>query len=67
LTPWATQEQAVTDERVEIACVDSGYIGLEPVASAAKPDIELVVVKTTEAKQAIVLPQHPSSVCLAIP
>jgi transposase len=52
----AAQEQAVTDERVEIACVDSGYIGPEPAASPAKPGIELVVVKTPEAKWAVVLP-----------
>jgi hypothetical protein len=46
----AAQEQAVTDERVEIACVDSGYIGPEPAASAAKPGIELVVVKTSRSQ-----------------
>jgi transposase len=54
----ATQAQAVADVRLEIACLDSGYIGPEPAASAAKPSLELVVVKTPQAQWAVVLPQR---------
>ena len=46
----AAQEQPVTDERVEIACVDSGHTGPEPAANAAEPGIELVVVKTSRSQ-----------------
>ncbi len=63
---FATQVQTVADERLEIAC-RSGYIGPEPAASAAEPSIELIVDKTPEAVQALVLPQRRSSVPLAIP
>jgi transposase len=51
----ATQGQAVTGDHVEIASVDSGYTGPDPAASAAAHAIELIVVKTPEAKRGFVL------------
>ena len=47
--------QAVTGEHVEIAYVDQGDTGPDPAASAAAHGIELVVVKTPEAKHGFVL------------
>jgi transposase len=49
------QVQAVTGEHVEIAYVDQGYTGPDPAANAAAQGIELVVVKTPEAKRGFVL------------
>ena len=55
----AARAQAATGERVEIASVDSGYTGPDPAASAAAHGIELVVVKTPEAKRGwILLPKR---------
>lgn len=51
----AIQIQEATGQHVEIAYVDSGYIGPEPAATAAAQGIELVVVKTPEAKRGFVL------------
>jgi hypothetical protein len=63
----ATQAQAVADERLEIACLDSGYIGPGPAARAAEPSIELIVDTTPKATRALVLPQRRSSVRLVVP
>ena len=49
------QVQAVTGEHVEIAYVDQGYTGPDPANSAARHGIELVVVKTPQAKRGFVL------------
>jgi transposase len=49
------QVQAVTGEHIEIAYVDQGYTGPDPLASAAQHGIELVVVKTPQAKRGFVL------------
>jgi transposase len=49
------QVQAVTSEHVELAYVDQGSTGPDPAASAAAHDLELVVVKTPEAKRGFVL------------
>jgi hypothetical protein len=51
----AARAQAATGERVEIAYVDSGYTGPDPAASAAAHGIELLVVKTPEAKRGLIL------------
>jgi transposase len=51
----ATQVQEATGRHVEMAYVDAGYSGPEPAASAAAQGIELVVVKTPEAKRGFVL------------
>ena len=51
----AALAQAATGESVEFAHVDSGYTGPDPAASAAAHGIELVVVKTPEAKRGFVL------------
>jgi len=51
----AARVQAATGEHVEIACVDSGYTGPDPAASAAAHGIELVVVKTPEARRGFIL------------
>ena len=45
----------MTGQHVEIADVDSGYTGPDPAASAAAHGIELVVVKTPQAKRGFVL------------
>jgi hypothetical protein len=49
------QVQAVTGEHVEIAYVDQGDTGPDPAASAAAHGIELVVIKTPQAKRGFVL------------
>jgi transposase len=49
------QVQTVTGDHVEIAYVDQGYTGPDPTANAAQHGIELVVVKTPEAKHGFVL------------
>jgi transposase len=51
----ATRVQAATGWHVEIAYVDSGYTGPDPAASAAAHGIELVVVKTPEAKRGFIM------------
>lgn len=47
--------QAVTDQNVEVAFVDQGYTGQEPVEAAANAGIRLEVVKHHEAKHGFVL------------
>ena len=47
--------QAVTGENVEVAFVDQGYTGEEPVAAAAEHGIRLDVIKLPEAKRGFVL------------
>ena len=47
--------QAATDESVEIAFVDQGYIGDRPATAAKAHGIELEVVKLPEAKRGFVL------------
>jgi len=49
------QVQAVTGDHVDIAYVDQGYTSPDPTATAARQGIELVVVKTPEAKRGFVL------------
>lgn len=51
----AAQVQEVTGENVELACVDQGYTGEEPVQEAKAHGIQLEVVKHTEAKRGFVL------------
>jgi len=51
----AAQVQAMTGDHVEIAYVDQGYTGPDAVASAQTHGIELVVVKTPQAKRGFVL------------
>jgi transposase len=51
----AAQVQAASGERAAIAYVDSGCTGPDPAASAAAHGIELVVVKTPEAKRGFIL------------
>jgi transposase len=49
------QVPAVTGDHVEIAYVDQGYTGPDAATSAAQSGIELVVIKTPEAKRGFVL------------
>jgi transposase len=51
----AAQVQAVTGESVEVAFVDQGYTGDQPVADAATQGIRLEVVKLPTAKRGFVL------------
>lgn len=51
----ASQVQAVTGEKVEVAYVDQGYTGEEPAHAAAERGIRLCVVKLEEAKRGFVL------------
>ena len=51
----ATQVQAVTGHTVEVAFVDQGYTGDEPLEAAAEQGIRLEVVKLPEAKRGFVL------------
>jgi transposase len=51
----ARQVQEVTGQNVEIAFVDQGYTGDQPVQDAAKHGIQLEVVKLDEAKRGFVL------------
>src|SRR5262245_53825876 len=51
----AARAQAATGEHVEIASVASGYTCPDPAASAAAHGIELVMVKTPEAKRGFIL------------
>ena len=47
--------QAATDESVEVAFFDQGYMGEKPAAAARAHGIELEVVKLPEAKRGFVL------------
>jgi transposase len=51
----ATQIQAVTGEAVELAFVDQGYTGEQPLHDAARHGIHLEVVKLPAAKKGFVL------------
>jgi transposase len=51
----ATAVQAATGDAVEVAFVDEGYTGDEPVAAAAAHGIRLEVIKLPEAKHGFVL------------
>jgi len=51
----AAQVQAVTGHAVEVAFVDQGYTGDEPLEAAAEQGIRLEVVKLPEAKKGFVL------------
>ena len=51
----AAQVQAVTGRTVEVAFVDQGYTGEEPLEAAAEQGIRLEVVKLPEAKKGFVL------------
>jgi transposase len=51
----AQQLQAITDQSVEVACVDQGSTGDQPLEAAAEPGLLLDVIKLPEAKQGFVL------------
>lgn len=51
----AAQVQAVTGQSVEVAFVDQGYTGDQPLEAAAEQGIRLEVVKLPEAKKGFVL------------
>ncbi len=51
----AAQVQAVTGQSVEVAFVDQGYTGDQPLEAAAAQGIRLEVVKLPEAKRGFVL------------
>ncbi len=51
----AAQVQAVTGQSVEVAFVDQGYTGEQPLEAAAEQGIRLEVVKLPEAKKGFVL------------
>jgi len=51
----AAQVQAVTGHTVEVACVDQGYTGDQPLEAAAEQGIRLEVVKLPTAKKGFVL------------
>ena len=51
----AAQVQAVTGQSVEVAFVDQGYTGDQPLAEAAEQGIRLEVVKLPQAKKGFVL------------
>jgi transposase len=51
----AEQVQDVTGDPVEVACVDQGYTGDQPVQEAAAHGLQREVVKLPEAKQGFVL------------
>ena len=51
----AAQVQAVTGQSVEVAFVDQGYTGDQPLSAAAAQGIRLEVVKLPEAKKGFVL------------
>ncbi|HEX6777646.1 MAG TPA: IS5 family transposase [Ktedonobacterales bacterium] len=51
----AAQVQAVTGQSVEVAFVDQGYTGDEPLEAAAEQGIRLEVVKLPQAKKGFVL------------
>lgn len=49
------QVQAVTGDNVEVAFVDQGYTGAQPLQDAAQHGIKLEVIKLPEAKKGFVL------------
>lgn len=49
------QVQAVTGESIELAYVDQGYTGEQPLQAAAQQGIQLEVVKLPEAKKGFIL------------
>jgi transposase len=51
----AEQVQAVTRQSVEVAFVDQGYTGDQPLAAAAQQGIRLEVIKLPQAKKGFVL------------
>lgn len=51
----AQQVQAVTGQSVEVAFVDQGYTGDQPLSAAAAQGIRLEVIKLQEAKKGFVL------------
>jgi transposase len=51
----AAQVQAVTGQSVEVAFVDQGYTGDQPLEAAAEQGIRLEVVKLPEAKKGFAL------------
>lgn len=51
----AQQVQAITDQSVEVAFVDQGYTGDQPLEAAAAQGIRLEVIKLPEAKKGFVL------------
>ena len=51
----AQQVQAITDQAVEVAFVDQGYTGDQPLEAAAEQGIRLEVIKLPQAKKGFVL------------
>ena len=51
----AAQVQAITGQSVEVAFVDQGYTGDQPLEAAAKQGIRLEVIKLPQAKMGFVL------------
>jgi transposase len=51
----AQQVQAITDQSVEVAFVDQGYTGDQPLEAAAEQGIRLEVIKLPQAKKGVVL------------
>jgi transposase len=51
----AQQVQAITDQSVEVAFVDQGYTGDQPLEAAAQQGIRLEVIKLPQAKKGFVL------------
>jgi transposase len=51
----AQQLQAITDQSVEVAFVDQGSTGDQPLEAAAEPGLLREVIKLPEAKQGFVL------------
>jgi transposase len=51
----AQQVQAITDQSVEVAFVDQGYTGDQPLGAAAEQGIRLEVIKLPQAKKGFVL------------
>lgn len=51
----AQQVQAITAQSVEVALVDQGYTGDQPLEAAAERGIRLEVIKLPQAKKGFVL------------
>lgn len=51
----AKQVQEITGDNVQVAFVDAGYTGPQPVEDAQKEGIDLIVIKLEEAKRGFVL------------
>jgi transposase len=51
--PWTAQVQEVTGESIEVAVVDQGYPGAQPLPEAAAHGMHLEVVKRPEAKKGV--------------